>query len=138
MKARGRWLLKTDPDEYRFEDLLREAGTVWDGVANNLALQNLRSIHRGDLAFIYHTGEERTVVGVAEVISDPYPDPRQDDSKLVVIDIKSKHPLSRGVTLAELKAHRGLKDFDLIRLPRLSVVPVTDEQWEIILGISKT
>jgi predicted RNA-binding protein with PUA-like domain len=126
------WLLKSEPDCYSYDDLERDKKTAWDGVANNLALKYMREVKKGDLAFIYHTGDERAVVGVAEVISDPYVDPSQNDPKLVAFDVKAKHRLARPVTLAEIKSHKALQDFMLVKMSRLSVMPVTPEQWSLI------
>lgn len=91
---------------------------------------------KGDLVFIYHTGDEKQIVGIAEVISNPYPDPKQKNPHLLVIDLKPHKKLSRPVTLAELKSHKELKNFDLIRLPRLSVMPVSPEIWKKILKLA--
>jgi len=123
------WLLKTEPSKYSFADLEREKRAVWDGVANALALKHLRSMKRGDLAFIYHTGDEKQIIGIAEVTSDPYPDPKQNDRKLVVVDLKYRERLPRPVTLAEIKAAREFQDFELVRMGRLSVMPVSDSRW---------
>src|ERR1700719_4430696 len=124
------WLLKTEPRTYSFADLEREKRAVWDGVANALALKHLRSMKRGDLAFIYHTGDERQIIGTAEVASDPYPDPRENDPKLVVIDLKPRERLPRPVTLAEIKARQEFRDFELVRMGRLSVMPISDSRWQ--------
>ncbi|HEV3277176.1 MAG TPA: EVE domain-containing protein [Terriglobia bacterium] len=132
-----KWLLKSDPDTYSFADLERDGQTRWDGVSNNLALKNLRSAHRGDAVLVYHTGDEKAVVGLAEVTSDPYPDPKQNDPRLVVVDLKAGRRLSRPVPLAEIKQQASLKDFELVRLPRLSVMPVSDAQWKAILELGK-
>lgn len=132
------WLLKTEPDCYSYADLERDKKTAWDGVANNLALKYMREVKKGDLAFIYHTGDERAVVGVAEVVSNPYVDPSQNDPKLVVFDVKPKHRLPRPVTLAEIKSHKAMQDFLLVKMGRLSVMPVTPEQWALIESELKT
>jgi|ERR1017187_7181 predicted RNA-binding protein with PUA-like domain len=124
------WLLKTEPSAYSFADLEREKRAVWDGVANALALKHLRSMKRADLVFIYHTGEEKQIIGIAEVTSDPYPDPKETDPKLVVVDLKPRERLPRPVTLAEIKASRGFQDFELVRMGRLSVMPVADLRWQ--------
>jgi predicted RNA-binding protein with PUA-like domain len=129
----AKWLLKSDPEHYSFADLERDGKTVWDGISNNLALKNLRNVRRGDLILVYHTGEERAVVGLAEAASDPYPDSGQKDARLVVIDLRAEGKLARPVTLDEIKQTAALKDFDLVRLPRLSVMPVTEAQWKTIL-----
>ncbi|HTM07446.1 MAG TPA: EVE domain-containing protein [Verrucomicrobiae bacterium] len=128
----NRWLFKTEPSAYSFQQLQKDKRTVWDGVKNNLALKHLASIKKSDWVFIYHTGDEKAVVGVARATGDAYSDPAAKDGKLVVIDVEAEKPLSRPVSLAEIKADPKLKGFDLVRLPRLSVMPVSDEQWKII------
>jgi predicted RNA-binding protein with PUA-like domain len=133
----AKWLLKSDPEHYSFSDLERDGQTVWDGISNNLALKNLRNVHRGDLVMVYHTGEERTVVGLAEAVSDPYPDPQQKDARLAVIDLRAKEKLARPVPLDKIKKSSALKDFDLVRLPRLSVMPISDNQWNTILAMAR-
>ncbi|MCZ6486024.1 MAG: EVE domain-containing protein [Acidobacteria bacterium] len=130
------WLLKTEPSDYSQTDLERDVRTIWDGVSNNLALKHLRNMKRGDLAFIYHTGKERALVGIAEVISDPYPDPGKNDAKLVVVDVRAKEALPQIVSLAEVKADSEFSDFPLVRLPRLSVMPVTPAQWNRLLAMA--
>lgn len=132
------WLLKTEPSVYAFETLVRDKKTVWDGVANNLALIHLRSMTPGDRAFIYHTDDERAAVGTAQVTSKPYADPNEDNAKLVVVDVKPVKKLARPVTLAQMKANPKLEGFELFRNSRLSVVPVTDAQWDIIVAMSQT
>lgn len=127
-----RWLFKTEPHEYSYNDLEQEKKTIWDGVANNLALKNLREVRLGDEVLIYHSAEEKAIVGIAEAISDAYPDPQEADDKVVVVNLKPKRRLARPLTLAEIKAIEELSDFDLVRLPRLSVMPVTPEQWQIL------
>ncbi len=130
------WLLKTEPSDYSYANLKRDGKTVWDGVSNNLALKHLRNIKAGDLAFLYHTGKERALVGIAEVISDPYPDPSKSDAKLVVVDVKAKEELPQIVSLAEVKADSAFSDVPLVRLPRLSVMPVTLPQWNRLLAMA--
>ena len=129
------WLLKTEPSDYAYADLEADKGTLWDGVSNNLALKHLRQIRRGDQALIYHTGGERTVVGIAEVTSDPFPDPEQENPRLVVVEVKPERRLSRPIPLAEIKSHPELRDFDLVRLPRLSVMPVPEAVWNRLLEL---
>lgn len=133
----GYWLLKTEPSDYSYHDLKKDKKTIWDGVSNNLALKHLRKMKKGDLAFIYHTGKERTLVGIAEVVSDPYPDPKQKNSKLVVVDVKAKQELPRVVTLKAIKSDSTFSDFLLVRLPRLSVMPVTPSQWKRLLVLAE-
>ena len=132
----AKWLFKSDPDHYSFSDLERDGQTVWDGISNNLALKNLRSVRRGDMMLVYHTGNERAVVGLAEAASDPYPDPQQKDARLVVIDLRAKEKVARPVTLDEIKKSSVLKNSDLVRLPRLSVMPVSENQWTTILAMA--
>ena len=128
------WLLKTEPSDYAYADLEADRQTLWDGVGNNLALKHLRQIRRGDQALIYHTGGERMVVGIAEVTSDPFPDPERDDPRLVVVEVKPKRKLADPIPLAEIKSDPKLKDFDLVRLPRLSVMPVAEAVWKRLLS----
>lgn len=127
-----RWLFKTEPNEYSYETLAQEKKTVWDGVNNNLALKNLREVRMGDEILIYHSGDEKAIVGIAEAIKDAAPDPNNSDEKVVVVNIKSKRKLPRPLTLADIKAIEELSDFDLVRLPRLSVMPVSREQWDLL------
>ncbi len=127
------WLLKTEPSTYSFADLERDGGAVWDGVSNALALKHLRSMKRGDLAFVYHTGDEKQIVGIAGVTRDPYPDPKEKDPRLVVVDLEPRERLPRPVTLAEVKAGVEFRDFELVRMGRLSVMPVSQSRWKKLL-----
>lgn len=128
------WLLKTEPSVYGYDDLERDGQAVWDGVKNPMALKNLRSMTAGDLAFLYHTGDVKAVVGVAEVTRAAYPDPKvkSKEGKLVVVDLKPVRRLPKEVTLATLKAMALFADSPLVRQGRLSVVPVTAAQWKAI------
>ncbi len=128
----NRWLFKTEPSAYSFQQLQKDKKTVWDGVKNNLALKHLSGIKRGDEIIIYHTGEEKAAVGIARALSGAYPDPGKKDPKLLVVEIEAVKALSRPVALSEMKADPKLGKFDLVRLPRLSVMPVSDGQWKII------
>ena len=132
----NRWLLKTDPDDYTYDQLERDKKAVWDGVSNNLALQNLRQIKKGDALLIYHTGDDKAIAGLAEAASNAYPDPQANDPKLAVIDVKPKRRARRAVTLAEIKALPELAAFQLVRLPRLSVVPVSETEWQRLKAIA--
>jgi predicted RNA-binding protein with PUA-like domain len=123
------WLLKSDPEQYSYEDLVKDGKAVWDGVTNNLALQNLRKIKKGDLLLIYHTGDEKALVGLAVAASDPYPDPKAGDERLAVITIKPKKRLKRAVPLSEIKPLQEFAQFPLVRLPRLSVMPVSEAEY---------
>ena len=129
--------MKTEPDEYSYSDLERDGKTVWDGVTNNLALKNLRSIRKGDLAFIYHTGNEKQVVGIAEVASNLYPDPKKKNPKLVVVDLRPKERLGKAVSLGQVKALKEFSEFELVRLPRLSIMPVDKAKWDRVLRLAK-
>lgn len=131
------WLLKTEPTVYSYADLERDGTTMWDGVTQPHALLNLRKIEAGDLALIYHTGNERAAVGIADVVRGYYVNPEQDDPKLAVCDVRAQQRLPRPVTLGEIKAHVELKDWDLVRLARLSVVAVSEEQWRILQVLAK-
>jgi predicted RNA-binding protein with PUA-like domain len=130
------WLLKTEPTVYSYHDLERDKKTVWDGVTNNLALKHIRLVQKGDRVLIYHTGEEKAIVGIAEVASAAYADPKQNDPKLAVFELKPKHRLARAVGLPEVKANEKLKDFELVRMARLSVMPVSDAAWKILMKMA--
>jgi predicted RNA-binding protein with PUA-like domain len=132
-----RWLFKTEPSVYSYQQLEKDKKTVWDGVANNLALKNLKDIKKGEQVFIYHTGDEKAAVGVARALGGAYPDPEKDDPKMLVVDIEPVRALKRPVTLADVKAQPKLKNFDLVRNSRLSIMKVSDEQWEIMEGMAK-
>ncbi len=131
------WLLKTEPGTYSYADLERDGKAVWDGVTNPLALKHLRTMKKGDLAFIYHTGDEKQIVGIADVASDPYPDPKQKDAKLAAVDLKPREKLKRPVTLAEVKAHKEFADWELVRMGRLSVMPVDSKRWQRICQMAE-
>jgi predicted RNA-binding protein with PUA-like domain len=122
------WLFKEEPTHYSFAQLERDGRTVWDGVTNPLARQHLRQVRRGDRVFFYHTGKEKAIVGEMRVLSDPQPD--ADDPKAVLVEVKAVRPLPHPVTLKRIKGDPLLAGWDLVRLPRLSVMPVTDEQWQ--------
>ena len=132
-----RWLFKTEPSVYSFQQLQKDKKTTWDGVANNLALKNLKDIQKGDPILIYHTGDERQAVGVARALGGAYPDPSKKDPKLLVVDIEAVKPLQKPVTLADVKANKKLANFDLVRLSRLSIMKVSDEQWKIIEAMAE-
>jgi predicted RNA-binding protein with PUA-like domain len=127
------WLLKTEPTTYSYDQLEKDGRTTWDGVRNNLALAHLRTMKAGDRVLIYHTGAEKAVIGLAKVAKAAYPDPKQDDPKLVVVDVVPERRLERPVALAEVKAEASLKDLALVRMGRLSVMPVTPAQWKRLL-----
>jgi len=130
------WILKTDADTYAFDHLVRERRAVWDGVSNALALKHIRSMGAGDQVFIYHSGDEKALVGLARVVSDPYPDPKAKDPRLYVVDIEAGDRLARPVTLAEIKADPAFAELGLVRMSRLSVIPVPAEQWKRLLKMA--
>jgi predicted RNA-binding protein with PUA-like domain len=132
-----RWLLKTEPSAYSFAQLQADGRTVWDGVKNALALKHLGAVAKGDEMLVYHTGDEKAAVGIAVATRGAYPDPRQKDAKLLVVDLKAERALPRPVTLAEMRANPKLAGFDLLRLPRLSVMPVSAAQWAEILRMAR-
>lgn len=131
------WLLKSEPTTYSFDDLLKAKMTVWDGVSSFAALKHMRSMKKGDLAFIYHSGDEKAVVGLALIARAAYPDPKQKDERMVVIEISAKEKLKNPVTLARIKGERAFAQFSLVRIPRLSVMPVEAKLWEKILKMSR-
>jgi predicted RNA-binding protein with PUA-like domain len=124
------WILKTEPSTYSYDDLDGEKETRWDGVRNNLALKHIRTMRKGDRLLIYHSGKEKAVVGEAEVVKGPYPDPAAGDEKIVVVDIRTRGSLPNPVELKAIKADKAFKDLALVRMPRLSVVPASKAQWE--------
>jgi predicted RNA-binding protein with PUA-like domain len=130
------WILKTDADTYPFDRLVSERRTVWDGVSNALALKHIRSMAKGDHALIYHSGDEKALVGLARIVSDPYPDPKAKDSKLAVVEVEAGERLARPVTLAAIKADPAFAELGLVRMSRLSVIPVPPEQWKRLLAMA--
>jgi len=129
----GYWILKSEPSSYSYADLERDGHTVWDGIRNAQALIHIRSMKKGDRALFYHTGGEKTIVGLARIESDPYPDPKAQDDKLAVVDLAPEQPLKRPVTLAEIKTDPAFATLGLVRHSRLSVVPVPPDQWKRLL-----
>jgi predicted RNA-binding protein with PUA-like domain len=123
------WLFKEEPTHYSFDDFARDTRTVWSGVKNPLAQKHLRSVKKGDRIFYYHTGDEKAVVGVATALGDAYPDPADTSGKASVVDVAPVKKLKRPVTLAEIKADKAFAEFPLVRISRLSVMPVTDAEW---------
>ncbi|HLZ45226.1 MAG TPA: EVE domain-containing protein [Gemmatimonadales bacterium] len=132
------WLVKTEPASYSYDDLEREQTAVWDGVKNPVAIRNLKSMHPGDQVLVYHTGDQKAVVGWATVVSAPYADPKTGDPKLFVIDLKAHRRLPRPVTLAQIKADKTFVDLPIVRQGRLSVSPVTAPQWKRLMHLSGT
>ena len=131
------WLVKEEPDHYSFHQLEHDRKTVWSGVKNSLAQKYLRSIRKGDRIFYYHTGNQKAVVGVAQAAGDAYPDPADPSGKLYAVDVVPVAALPRPVTLAEIKADGRFADFPLVRISRLSVMPVTHAEWTRIEKMSR-
>lgn len=129
------WILKTEPSTYSFDDLLREKTAVWDGVKNPVALKHLRAMQRGDEVLVYHTGDEKAVVGRARVTKEAYPDPKKQDPRLVVVELAAGPRLPGPVTLAAIRADSTFRDLPLVRMPRLSVQPVSAAQWKRLLKL---
>jgi predicted RNA-binding protein with PUA-like domain len=123
------WLFKEEPTHYSFDDFVREKRTLWSGVKNALAQKHLRSIKKGDRVFYYHTGNEKAVVGIAKALTDAYADSKDRTGKAFVVDVAPVKKLSRPVTLAEIKSKTFFRDFPLVRISRLSVMPVSDREW---------
>jgi len=131
------WLFKTEPGAYSYDQLERDGKTVWDGVKNPVARKHIAEVKRGDQVLVYHTGDEKAVIGIAKALSDGYPDPKQKDPKAAVVDLAPVARLKRPVTLAELKQLATLKSFPLVRLPRLSAMPVSAAEWKEIERLSR-
>ncbi len=129
------WILKSEPSSYGFPDLVRERRARWDGIRNAAALKHLRSMREGDGALIYHTGDEKALVGLARIAGTPYADPSRTDPRLVVVDVEAGEALPRPVPLAEIKADPAFKELGLVRISRLSVVPVEPAQWKKLLAM---
>jgi predicted RNA-binding protein with PUA-like domain len=130
------WLLKTEPGEFSFDDLVARGVEPWDGVSNPAALNNLRAAQVGEVCVIYHTGDERRAVGLATVERTAYPDPKLNNARLIVIDVRAGARLPKPVTLAQIKADARFADSPLVRMGRLSVVPLNEEQYAAILEMS--
>ena len=133
----AQWLVKEEPEHYSYDQLVKDGKTVWAGVRNPLAQKHLRSIKKGDRIFYYHTGKEKAIVAVATAASSAYPDPKDATGKAFVVDVAPVKKLARPVTLAEVKADRAFADFPLVRMSRLSVMPVTDDEWSRIEKMSR-
>ena len=131
------WLFKEEPTHYGYDALVKDKTTVWSGVKNPLAQKHLRSVKKGDRIFYYHTGDEKAVVGICKALGDAYADPQDKSGKAAVVDVAPVRKLARPVTLAEIKADSAFKDFPLVRISRLSVMPVTDSEWSRIEKLSQ-
>lgn len=131
------WLGKQEPGSYDISILEKEKKTVWDDVHNNLALKHMRQMKKGDLAFFYHTGSEKQIMGIMEIVSDPYPNPKEKDPRFIVVDVKFKKRLARPVTLHEIKGNKKFANWELLRISRLSVMPVPRQIWDEVVEISQ-
>ena len=134
------WLAKQEPDGprgYNFETLKKDKKTVWTDVHNNLALKHMREMKHGDLVLFYHTGNERQVVGIMEVISEPYSNPKEDNKRFIVVDVKYKKSLKRPITFDEIKKQKIFQNWELVRISRLSVMPAPKHIWDTIIDISQ-
>ncbi len=126
------WLVKTEPTEYNYNDLERLGRDRWNGVRNFKALNNIKKMLPSDLVFVYHTGKEKAIIGVAEVVSKPYPDPGESDPKLIVADMLPRYRLPYPVSLKTIKTNPAFQDWELVHLPRLSVMPVREDYWRLV------
>jgi len=134
------WLVKQEPSGprgYNFSTLQKEKTTVWDGVHNNLALKHMRNMKKGDSVLYYHTGDERQAVGIMTVTSKPYSNPEEDNERFVVVDVKYKRQLDKPVSLEQMKKEKSFKNWELLRISRLSVMPVPKTIWDKIISLSK-
>lgn len=132
------WLFKEEPSHYSFDALVADTRTMWSGVKNPLAQKHLHAVKKGDRIFYYHTGDEKAIVGIAKALGDAYADPGDKSGKQAVVDVAPVKKLPRPVTLAEIKAEPAFKDFPLVRISRLSVMPVSDAEWRRIEDMSRS
>src|SRR4051794_1665412 len=131
------WLFKEEPTHYSYDDLARDGKTSWTGVRNPVAQKHLRSVKKGDRIFFYHTGNEKAVVGISRAAGNAYPDPSDESGKLVAVDVEPVKKLKAAVTLAAIKADKRFATFVLTKVPRLSVMPVSTDEWDAIVEMSQ-
>jgi predicted RNA-binding protein with PUA-like domain len=136
--ARGYWLVKSEPDKYSWDDLVRDGWTYWDGVRNHAARNHLAAMRKGDLVLYYHSNEGKEVVGIARVRKEAYSDPTADDERWVVVDLEPARPFAEAVTLATIKADAKLREIALVRQSRLSVMPIVKPAFDRILALGRT
>lgn len=129
------WLLKTEPGTYAWDNLVKDKKTIWDGVRNYQARNNLKAMKKGDLAFIYHSVSDKTVMGIAKIVKEHYPDPK--DTDWVAVDVAAVKKLKNPVSLAQIKADKRLSNMTLVRTSRLSVQPVEPEEFDMVIGLSE-
>jgi predicted RNA-binding protein with PUA-like domain len=132
------WLFKEEPTHYSYDELAKDGKTTWTGVRNPLAQKHLRSVKKGDLIFFYHTGDEKSVIGVMKAAANAAPDPADTSGKLYAVDVTPVRKLRRPVKLSEIKAEKAFAEFPLVRMSRLSVMPVNDDEWERIEAMAKS
>jgi len=132
------WLVKSEPGTWSWDDQVRDGTTYWDGVRNYQASNNLKAMKKGDRCFFYHSVNEKQIVGIVEVVKEYYPDPSDPKGRFGMVDVKAVKPFKRPVTLAEIKDEPRLEEMALIRQSRLSVMPVSAEQWDMILAMGET
>ena len=132
------WLIKSEPGAWSWEDQLRDGVAEWDGVRNHQAANNMKAMQPGDRAFFYHSVDEKRIVGIVEVVKTYYPDPSDPSGRFGMVDVKALKPMSRPVTLAEIKAEPRLGELALVRQSRLSVLPVGPEEWALICAMGET
>ncbi len=131
------WLVKSEPGAWSWDDHVKKGVEHWDGVRNYQAANNMKAMKVGDRAFFYHSVNEKAVVGTLEVVKEAYPDPTDASGRFVMVDFKALEPVERPVTLAEIKTEPGLEEIALVRQSRLSVMPLTEKEWKIIIDMSK-
>jgi len=131
------WLLKSEPGAYPWDQLVKDGRTHWDGIRNHQAANNLKAMKRGDRAFFYHSGEERAIVGIVEIVKEAYPDPSDPDGRFVMVDVKAVRAVKTPVTLTAIKAEPKLKNLALVRQSRLSVVPVAADEWKLLCAMAQ-
>ena len=132
------WLVKSEPGAWSWDDHVRDGTAEWDGVSNHQANNNMKAMRVGDRVFFYHSIDEKRIVGILEVVREHYPDPTDASGRFGMVDFKAIEPVKRPVTLAEIKAQPGLENIPLVRHTRLSVMPVSDDEWRIICGMAET
>ena len=132
------WLMKSEPGTWSWDDQVRDGVAEWDGVRNHQASNNLKAMQPGDLAFFYHSVNEKRIVGIVEVVKTYYPDPSDPSGRFGMVDVKAIRPMTRPVTLAEIKAEPRLADIALVRQSRLSVMPIEDEHWRLLCAMGET
>lgn len=129
------WFIKSEPETWSWEDQIKKGVEAWNGVRNYQARNNMKQMKLGDLCFFYHSNVGKEIVGIVEVVKEAYPDP--EDYNFVCVDMKAVRSLSKPVTLQEIKKHPGLSDIALIKQSRLSVMPISKKEWDIIIGLSE-